>query len=134
MLIFGTTIYHLLGVKVEKFMNTACLNCTVLSIETSPSFVYSSSVATHVRSKRTRKWWYAVPYPSSFHWSTELVHKPWIKKAEDRGILTFCIGSVTTLTASSTKLRRMLNNQCQQAADPTVCVWHHVAHSSKAVF
>lgn len=102
--IFGTTIYHLLGVKVEQFLNKVCLNCTTLAIETSPSFAYTRAAASGDRSRRTKKRWFAVPYPSSFHWTENIKRLPWTHSVP-RDIFAFCIGSIRTLTASSTKLR-----------------------------
>lgn len=125
-LIDGITSFHLLGVKPMKFLGGICQNCTVLTIETTPGFVANER-------RLSRKWWYAVPYPSSFHWNEHMKSgaEPWRVRTEPDKISIFCIGSVKTLTADSTKIRRTLHQQCSEQS--AACVWHQIAHSSNGV-
>lgn len=39
------------------------MNCSILTIETTPT-----QTARKYYSGKSKKWWFAVPYPSSFHW------------------------------------------------------------------
>jgi hypothetical protein len=127
-LIFGTTIYHLIGVHSETFLRGRCANCSVLTIETAPGGIASDR-------DKNKKWWFAVPYPSSYHWNDHLRREPWIPYSDlaERNMLVFCVGSVKTLTASSTKLRRLMSQQCDNANNTNVCLWHHIAHASNGL-
>lgn len=127
-MIFGTTVYHLIGVHSEGFLRGVCANCSVLTIETTPGGVVGDR-------QKNRKWWFAVPYPSSFHWNDHLRRVPWepYNDPAERSILVFCVGSVKTLTSSSTKLRRVMSQQCDGVNDTSVCLWHHIAHASNGL-
>lgn len=111
-----------------KFLGGPCQNCSILSIETTPGLY-----ATEKR--LNNKWWYAVPYPSSFHWREDLVagREPWSLRAQPSSFFIFCIGSVKTLTAESTKLRRVLYNQCNEQNSASSCMWHQIAHASNGM-
>lgn len=114
--------------KVTKFLGGPCENCTILSIETTPGLVgYDKRFGN--------KWWYSVPYPSSFHWSESLApgNEPWALRVKPVSFFTFCIGSVKTLTAESTKLRRVLYNQCNEENSASSCMWHQISHASNGM-
>ena len=124
----GLTAFHLLGVKVIKFLGGPCQNCTVLSIETTPGlYGYDRRYGN--------KWWYASPYPSSFHWNENMLPEkvPWRVRSQERDFFIFCIGSVKTLTAESTKLRRVLYNQCNDENAASSCMWHQISHASNGM-
>lgn len=126
--ITGLTAFHLTGVKVTKFLGGACQNCTVLTIETTPGLYGSDRRYGH-------KWWYAVPYPSSFHWNEKIPpgKEPWRMRSEKDTFFIFCIGSVKTLTAESTRLRRVLYNQCNEENSASSCMWHQISHASNGM-
>lgn len=124
MLINGLTAFHLFGAAVNSLLHDICQNCTSLTIETTPGLVSRNS-------KYTKKWWFAVPYPSAFHWSENIKQNPW-KYDKERSLFILCIGSVKTFTAESTRLRRMLFKQCNEKSDE-LCQWHSVSHASLGV-
>lgn len=107
-----------------------CQNCTALAIETSPT---QTSTPYH----RSRKYWYSVPYPSSFHWHENIQHLPWTvnsnyatQVSQRNDILALFIGSTKTVNAKSNILRRILYDQCSKDDH---CQWHHTAHSCNGV-
>ena len=47
---------------------------------------------------RTRKAWYAVPYPSSFHWYEGIRTFPWaVRDGDSRKLTAVVIGTTTLL-------------------------------------
>ncbi len=115
----------MVGIGVKTFWMTICQNCTSIVIETSPTNTAISG--------RSKKYWYAVPYPSSFHWHSAIKQLPWDASdtsTQQRHILSLFIGSVRTSNTNSNFLRRTLFNQCQ--GDET-CVWHPTAHACNGV-
>jgi hypothetical protein len=50
----------MVGIGVKTMWMTICQNCTSIVIETSPTNTAISG--------RSNKYWYAAPYPSSYHW------------------------------------------------------------------
>lgn len=123
--LFSLTGYHYVGIGTKNFFTSICQNCTVLTIETTPANVGIAG--------RTLKYWYAVPYPSSFHWFDGLKERPWMpNKQIERNILAIFIGSVKTATPSSNALRRALFGECSHLPD-TQCQWHLTAHTCTGV-
>ena len=116
------TAYQMVGIGVKTFFMQICQNCTTITIETSPT-------KTAIKG-RSRKYWYAAPYPSSFHWHEKIKTLPW---AEDglRHLLVLFIGSLKTSQPNSNTLRRLLNTQCEQY--PSECKWVRTAHSCTGV-
>lgn len=57
---FSITIFQMVGIGVKYFWMGICQSCTGVVIETSPT---STAI-----SGRNNKYWYAAPYPSSYHW------------------------------------------------------------------
>ena len=110
---------------MQVFFMQICQNCTTLTIETSPT-------RTAIKG-RTRKHWYAAPYPSSFHWHEGIKTLPWMADAPTaakRDLLALVIGSVRTSQPTTSRLRKTLFEQC--GAD-TSCAWHKTAHSCSGV-
>lgn len=137
---FSVTGYQMVGIGTKYFFMNICQNCTVMTIETTPMNIAIAG--------RTHKYWYAVPYPSSFHWWEGIKRPPWhVQPLADRGILAIFIGSVKTSTANSNALRRALYEECTGksanklragiVSDGTVitehCQWHVAAHACTAV-
>lgn len=123
-LIFSPTVNHIVGVGVKRFLMNECVNCSVLSIE-------STSNNAPLRG-RSRKYFYAMPYPSSFHHHEALRSPPWrFPSIEPRSITALFIGSVKTKTSYLNKVRRALFEQCSQ--HPQHCVWAATAHSCSGV-
>lgn len=122
--IFSITAYQMVGIGVKVFFMQICQNCTTITIETSPTL-------TAIKG-RTRKWWYASPYPSSYHWHENIKTLPWISQnsADSRPNLVLIIGSLRTSQPTSNNLRKTLFTQCSQ--DPS-CQWHKTAHSCNGV-
>jgi hypothetical protein len=116
----------MVGIGVKVFFMRQCQNCTVMTIETSPTNTAISG--------RSRKYWYAVPYPSSFHWWEGIKVLPWEVTAEStarRDILSLFIGSVKTYNPNSNSLRRCtLYSQCNADAG---CQWHNTPHACNGV-
>ncbi|RYH32498.1 hypothetical protein EON65_00535 [archaeon] len=122
---FSITIYQMVGIGVKTFWMSICQNCTSIVIETSPTNTAISG--------RSNKYWYAAPYPSSFHWHEGIKVLPWIVTPEAtsrRTILSLFIGSVKTSNPNSNLLRRTLYAQCQNDQD---CQWHTTAHACNGV-
>ena len=122
---FSITINQMVGIGVKTFFMTICQNCTVVTIETSPTNTAISG--------RTHKYWYAAPYPSSFHWWEGIKELPWTVSpvtTARRDILALFIGSVKTMNVNSNSLRRSLHTQC--TAD-TGCQWFTTAHTCNGV-
>lgn len=122
---FSITINQMVGIGVKTFFMQICQNCTVLTIETSPTNTAISG--------RTHKYWYAVPYPSSFHWHEGIKALPWAVSPEivaRRDVLALFIGSVKTMNVNSNSLRRTLFSQCSSDAG---CQWHNTAHACNGV-
>lgn len=120
----GITAYQMVGIGVKTFFMQICQNCTTITIETSPT-------RTAIKG-RTRKHWYAVPYPSSFHWHQGITNVPWelTSSSPERTILALFIGSLRTSQPNSNSLRRLLFNQCK---DEPSCEWHQTPHSCTGV-
>lgn len=132
----------MVGIGVKVFFMTICQNCTSVVIETSPTFTAISG--------RSRKYWYAALYPSSFHWWEGIKVLPWevpstsslprqvmtttgIVDAKDypaRDILSLFIGSVKTANINSNMFRKTLYSQCQQDVG---CQWYTTAHACNGV-
>lgn len=68
-ILFSITAYQMVGIGVKVFFMQICQNCTTITIETSPT-------KTAIKG-RTRKHWYAAPYPSSYHWYEGIKELPW---------------------------------------------------------
>ena len=60
---FSVTSHQIIGIGAKVFLTQLCMNCSVLTIETTPT-----NTARKYYSGKSKKWWFAVPYPSSFHW------------------------------------------------------------------
>merc|ERR1712224_1090792 len=78
----SVTVYQMVGIGVKVFYMTICQNCTVITIETTPTFTAIAG--------RTRKSYFAAPYPSSYHYNENIKDIPWVRKATDpkRDLLT----------------------------------------------
>jgi hypothetical protein len=149
-LFFSITAYQMVGIGVKNFLMEICQNCTIISIEVAPN-----NFATPYYAGRHRKYWYAVPYPSSFHWWEGIQTLPWALPPADtsasaapaRSIRAFFIGSVKTSNPNSNALRRKLQIHCEEAqANMKMttgpqggevlmqeCVWHQAAHACNGV-
>lgn len=114
----------MVGIGVKVFFMQICQNCTAITIETSPT-------NTAIKG-RSRKYWYAAPYPSSFHWYEGIKDLPWMisDSAPKRNILAIFIGSLKTSQPNSNNLRKILYNQCTSSSD---CQWHRTAHACTGV-
>lgn len=126
---FSVTSYQISGIGSKVFLTDLCQNCTVLTIETTPT-----NTARRYYSDKSRKWWYAVPYPSSFHWWEGIKTIPWIRTAASplRKYTAVFIGSRHTATPSSNLLRRKLYADCQ--AENQTCLWFDAAHLCTGMF
>jgi hypothetical protein len=116
----GITAYQMVGIGVKTFFMQICQNCTTVTIETSPT-------KTAIKG-RTRKHWYAAPYPSSFHWHEHIKRLPWEEDGE-RHLTALFIGSLKTSQPNSNRLRQMLFSQCVEPQ----CKWVRTAHSCTGV-
>lgn len=134
----------MVGIGVKVFFMTICQNCTAVVIETSPTYTAISG--------RSKKYWYAAPYPSSFHWWEGIKVLPWETPAltslgehrtaltttgkvdpkdyPERDILSLFIGSVKTANVNSNAFRKALYSQCQQDVS---CQWYTTAHACNGV-
>lgn len=139
---FSITVYQMVGIGVKVFFMNICQNCTAVVIETSPTFTAISG--------RSKKYWYAAPYPSSFHWWEGIKVLPWEvpptsgvvstaltttgvidpKDYPERDILSLFIGSVKTANVNSNMFRKTLYSQCQQDVS---CQWYTTAHACNGV-
>lgn len=115
----------MVGIGVKTFWQTICQNCTSIVIETSPTYTAISG--------RSRKYWYAAPYPSSFHWWEGIKTLPWSVTKEvvaQRDILSLFIGSVKTANVNSNLFRKTLYSQCGK---DSACHWYTTAHACNGV-
>jgi hypothetical protein len=112
-LIISITAYEVFGARIQNFVEAKCHNCTILIIETTPSQVAP-------REQCNKKWWYAVPYPSSFHWSESLKADPWAIK--NRSTLVAYFGSVqVSKNSPSGPLRQKIIDDCYAVNDNSIC-------------
>eukprot|EP01038_Epipyxis_sp_PR26KG_P004344 gene4344-6147_t len=118
--LFSIIAYQTIGTAAKIFFMQICQNCTTITIETTPT-----KTATKGRS---RKYWYAAPYPSSFHWHEGIKELPWAinDKNPPRDILALFVGSVKTIQPASSYLRKLLHTQCEFDSQ---CQWHGTNHS-----
>jgi hypothetical protein len=96
----------------RTFFENTCKNCSGVTIETSPFRI--SMTASYVK---TKKFWTAVPYPSSFHWCEGIKELPWAAPARattKRHVLVMFIGSIEMATPRSSHLRRRLYKDCSE--------------------
>ena len=122
-LLFGITAYQMVGIGVKSFFMNGCENCTVLTIETSPTRTAIPG--------RGKKYWYAQPYPSFFHFTEGMTTYPWdIRPLEQRDILALFIGSIRTKTPTSNRIRKLLYKQCSSSSK---CIWRRTAHTCQGV-
>ncbi len=113
----------MVGIGVKVFFMEKCQNCTAITIETSPTYTAISG--------RSRKYWFAAPYPSSFHWWEGIKTLPWeASSASQRDILALFIGSVKTSSPSSNAFRKNLYAHCKSDSR---CQWHQTAHACNGV-
>ena len=122
---------------VKELFMFVCQNCTTIVIETSPTGTAPPG--------RTRKLFYAAPYPSSFHYWEGIKELPWAEQSPQsplaigsgsvgggRDILSLFIGSIKTSQAASRELRTKLFQQCKAEGAPS-CSWHKTAHACNGV-
>lgn len=122
---FSLIGFQYVGIGTKTFFQKVCNNCSALTIETTPFHIAQPG--------RSRKYWYAVPYPSSFHWCEGIKEYPWQVQAPDaRDITAIFIGSIKTKTPKSTQLRRQLNRDCLKHRE-NECQWHATAHSCTGI-
>ena len=115
----------MVGIGTKTFFMNICQNCTSITIETSPTNTAISG--------RSNKYWYAAPYPSSFHWHEGIQRYPWIANEvthAKRDITSLFIGSVKTANVGNNGLRRILHDQCVHDSS---CQWHTTAHACNGV-
>lgn len=114
----------MVGIGVKVFYMQICQNCTAITIETSPTF-------TAIKG-RSRKFWYAAPYPSSFHWHEGIKELPWKLSPQypKRDIFALFIGSLKTSQPNSNSLRKLLHSQC--SVDKS-CQWYSTPHACNGV-
>lgn len=128
--LFSITSYQIIGIGAKVFMTQICQNCSVLTIETTPTLTSRKYYAN-----KSRKWWYAVPYPSSFHWHEGIKTLPWQQprplEASNRPYLSIFIGSVDTSTPRSNIIRRTVKKDCLK--EPGVCLWFDTQHACSGV-
>ena len=89
-----------------------CDQCTKLTIE-NYSFLYSSDPKNDRTIAQQYKGdnWFAVPYPSNFHWSAN-IKPPLLYEEQDRPYLVSYIGSSTCFSEFSTAIRHDLVKYC----------------------
>eukprot|EP01035_Chromulina_nebulosa_P020816 gene20816-26984_t len=123
--LFSITAFQMVGIGVKVFFMQICQNCSVITIETSPTF-------TAIKG-RSRKYWFGAPYPSSYHWYEGIKELPWElnNNYPNRDILALFIGSLKTSQPNSNNLRKKLYNQC--IVEKSNCQWHTTAHSCNGV-
>ena len=128
--LFSLTVFVQTGIGVKEFFKGVCQNCSVLAIETTPT---RTSTLYH----RSRKYWYAVPYPSSYRWYEGIPELPWSMSNQSRDILCLFIGSVQTKNIAANAVRRALRTQCTSFRHPSynnnTCIWHSTSHSCNGV-
>ena len=122
---FSLIGFQYVGIGTKTFFQKVCNNCSALTIETTPFHIAQPG--------RSRKYWYAVPYPSSFHWCEGIKEYPWsVRPVGSRDIIAIFIGSIKTKTPKSTQLRRQLNKDCKKMTEKE-CQWHATAHSCTGI-
>jgi hypothetical protein len=122
--IFSLISVRMVGMGTRTFFEKICKNCSAVTIETTPFRISLPGVSI-----KTKKHWYAVPYPSSFHWCEGIKEYPWTAAATHtqrlspqhdnndsllRNMFAMFIGSVDMTTPRSTQLRRQLYKDCKK--------------------
>lgn len=143
--LFSITSYQIIGIGAKCFMTQICENCTVLTIETTPT-----NTCRKYYSNKSKKYWYGIPYPSSFHYWEGIQQLPWKQsRTIARPYLSIFIGSLETSTPKSNILRRLLHASCTKdtvnststSSSPRDyrdlstrrCLWFDTAHSCSGV-
>lgn len=88
---------------------TLCTNCTKLSTE-SHLFLYPSSIRNLAQELKGNNW-FAIPYPSNFHFSSK-VKAPLPYEATERPLLVSYIGTSWCFSEPATNLRTELVRYC----------------------
>lgn len=120
--IFSLTEFVMTGIAVKEFFMGICQNCSVLTVESTPTL---TSTLYH----KTRKYWIPVPYPSAFHFHENIVTLPW-SYTPHRDILSLFIGSTFTMNVAANAFRKILKSHCDTHQS---CHWYDVKHSCNAV-
>eukprot|EP01038_Epipyxis_sp_PR26KG_P013775 gene13775-18478_t len=129
-IIMSLTAFHMVGIGVKTFIMTICENCTVITIETTPT-----TSANAYYTNRHRKNWYAVPYPSSYHWWIGIEELPWAinnNNKNNRHIFALFVGSTRTTNIQSNNFRKLLYSQCVGNLKYN-CKWVSANHSCDGV-
>ena len=103
-----------------------CENCTKLTIE-NYSFLYSSAKEKSLSQELKKDNWFAVPYPSNFHFSSTVKAPLLFESTQARPLLVSFIGTPWCSSDISVHLRKDLVHYCTKHG-PEVC--YH-AHYSK---
>lgn len=106
--------------KCKSLLSTTCTNCTKLAID-DYSFLHSDDSGI----KEKGDHWHAVPFPSDFHWVSEIEQPfPWMN--EDRPILVSYTGSAASYYNPARRIRTSIIHYCE--LHPDLC-----AHASYGV-
>jgi len=123
--VYSLTQFTMTGIGVKELLAGVCQNCSMLTIEGTPNRI---STMYH----RSKKYWFTVPYPSSFHYHEDIVTLPWSKEQQQkRSIFVLFMGSIRTLNIASNAFRKALHYQCLNSTG--FCQWYEAAHSCKGV-
>lgn len=106
--------YHLRNPKIKNILANVCRNCTKFAID-DYSYLYASDVGLNAKGDN----WAAVPFPSDFHWTKEVVPPfPW--EMTDRPVLCSYVGTTMSFWGISKRLRTQIVRSCRQ--HPHLCV------------
>eukprot|EP01035_Chromulina_nebulosa_P018706 gene18706-24465_t len=100
--------------KCKSLLRGVCRNCTKFAID-DYSFMYGDDEGIQTRGD----YWYAVPFPSNFHWS-RYVQRPFPWENNDRPVLVSYIGTGNSFYAPARRLRGSLIHYCE--LHPTLCI------------
>lgn len=97
--------------RCKSLLTGTCKNCTKFSID-DYSFMYGDDEGIKARGD----YWYAVPFPSNFHWSPR-VKVPYDWENNDRPLVVSYVGSSKSYYNPARRLRGSLIHYCELHGD-----------------
>ena len=120
--------HYIMKPRCKGLLRGACANCTKIAID---DYSYLHSGTNGIDEKGDS--WHAVPFPSDFHWTREVVRPfPWERAVTERPLLVSYIGSTQSYYNPARRLRGSLAHFC--GLHPKDCVHTSYGSSGRSVF
>lgn len=85
----------------KLFLKGFCENCTKLAIDT----YINCGPSPH---------WHAIPFPSNFHWSSNVTNPPWLDYNRPRKYAVSFTGSTSSFSMKSVVVRKKMKSECEK--------------------